>query len=184
MTYARLHQRAIGGAAAVALLFASACASRPAEQPHISAQNSVQAGEYAIRLAGCNDCHTPGWSKSGGSLPTSKWLTGSKVGFRGPWGTAYPINVRLFAQSIPKSAWVSLFKSGPTLPVMPFFDYSHGQIASSDLGAMYDFIVSLGKAGETTPNDLPPGKTPTTKYIYYVPHTADTDGVRGATSIP
>lgn len=28
-------------------------------------------------------------------MPEGEWLTGDVVGFRGPWGTSYPTNLRL-----------------------------------------------------------------------------------------
>ncbi len=57
-------------------------------------------GRYLVRIAGCNDCHTPGYAESGGLLPEARWLVGDKLGWHGPWGTTYPTNLRLFAQSI------------------------------------------------------------------------------------
>jgi len=38
-------------------------------------------GEYLVMISGCNDCHTPGFAESGGSLPRGEWLTGDRVGF-------------------------------------------------------------------------------------------------------
>jgi hypothetical protein len=158
--------------AAVQLTFLCACSSQAPQATHIAASNSVHAGEYAVLMAACNDCHTPGWPQSGGKIPESKWLTGNSVGFRGPWGVAYPVNVRLFAASISRQAWIALFEAAPSVPIMPFENYGHGRIAASDLGAIYDFIISLGKAGEPAPNDLAPGKVPTTLYINFVPESA------------
>ncbi len=147
-----------------------ACTSQTAEQsPHVAAASSVQAGEYIVRMAGCNGCHTPGWDQSDGKLPSSQWLTGNSVGYRGPWGVVYPVNVRLFAASMPRSAWTELFKSAPRLPVMPFMDYGHGRMSDTDVGAMYDFIISLGKAGKPAPSNLGAGQTPTTPYINFIP---------------
>ena len=87
---------------ALTFLLLSGWVDRAADSPHIVAGSSVQAGRYAIRFAGCNDCHTPGWGESSGATPESKWMTGSDIGFRGPWGTVYPKNVRLIVSSMSK----------------------------------------------------------------------------------
>lgn len=100
----------------------------------------------------------------------SEWLTGNTFGFRGPWGTVYPINLRLFVHSVSRSQFTSLFLNAPRLPVMPFEDYGHGHVSAADLGAVYDFIYSLGKAGSAAPINLPPGQRPKTKVIDFVPH--------------
>jgi hypothetical protein len=139
------------------------------EAPHIVAASSVLAGQYMVRMANCNGCHTPGWHESDGKVPLAKWLTGSNVGYRGPWGTVYPVNVRLFAAGISRADWIALFQAAPAVPVMPFEDYGHGAMAASDLGAIYDFVTSLGKAGKPAPTDLAPGKTPKTPYVYLMP---------------
>lgn len=55
----------------------------------------IERGRYIARIAGCNDCHTPGYAMSGGQVPEQAWLTGDAVGWRGPWGTTYPTNLRL-----------------------------------------------------------------------------------------
>ncbi len=59
----------------------------------------VDRGRYLVGFGRCNDCHTPGWRESDGSIPVSRWMTGSNLGYRGPWGTSYPANVRLEFQT-------------------------------------------------------------------------------------
>ena len=46
-------------------------------------------------VASCNDCHTPGYMQKGGAVPVGEWLTGTPVGYQGPWGTTYAANLRL-----------------------------------------------------------------------------------------
>ena len=48
---------------------------------------SLKRGRYIAQIAGCNDCHTPGYALSGGKVPEKAWLTGDSFGWRGPWGT-------------------------------------------------------------------------------------------------
>src|SRR5678809_714662 len=54
-------------------------------------------GRYLVATSGCNDCHTPGYPASGGKVDEKLWMTGEKLGWRGPWGTTYPPNLRLTA---------------------------------------------------------------------------------------
>jgi mono/diheme cytochrome c family protein len=55
---------------------------------------AIARGRYLIRMMGCNDCHTKGFAPSGGQVPESQWLAGDTLGYRGPWGTTYPSNLR------------------------------------------------------------------------------------------
>jgi mono/diheme cytochrome c family protein len=48
----------------------------------------VERGRYIVKITGCNDCHSPGYSESEGKLPEGSWLKGNLVGFLGPWGTS------------------------------------------------------------------------------------------------
>ena len=57
---------------------------------------TIERGRYIAQLAGCNDCHTPGYLLNNGDIPESRWLIGDTFGWRGPWGTTYPSNLRLF----------------------------------------------------------------------------------------
>ena len=153
----------------VAILLLGGCAGHVTESPHIAAATSAQAGRYAIMFAGCNDCHTPGWSRTAGAIPDAKWMTGTDIGYHGPWGTVYPKNVRLMASSMSRAGWIALFQAGPPVPVMPFWNYSHGRIDDRDLGAMYDFLKSLGPAGKDAPDDLSPSQKPHTKILVFSP---------------
>ena len=42
-------------------------------------------GKYLVQIAGCNDCHTPGYTSSAGKVDEKLWLTGDQLGWRGPW---------------------------------------------------------------------------------------------------
>lgn len=56
-------------------------------------QQDIQRGRYLVRITGCNDCHTPGYPESSGKTAEKLWLTGSPLGWRGPWGTTYASNL-------------------------------------------------------------------------------------------
>lgn len=80
------------------------------------ARNMEARGKYLVVIGGCNDCHTIGYPESGGKTPESEWLTGAPVGFRGPWGTTYPANLRLTVAGIDEENWVTMTRSREALP--------------------------------------------------------------------
>jgi hypothetical protein len=114
-------------------------------------------------MGGCNDCHTPGWAESNGKLPDTEWGVGSGVGYRGPWGTTYPMNLRLSAREKTEQAWVQLFREGAGLPPMPWQNYRDAP--EQDLLAIQRFLRSLGARGKPAPEAVPPGQAPKTPYI-------------------
>ena len=131
---------------------------------------AVSHGEYIVRITGCNDCHTPGYPEKGGNIPTSTWLTGSSIGFKGPWGVTYPINLRLLIHNLTEDQWVNFAKHLQARPPMPWFTMQ--MISESDLRDTYKFVRSLGPAGVQAPNFVPPGGQIKTQYIDFVPTSA------------
>ena len=140
--------------------------------PRLLASTDSAAGQYLTIVGGCNDCHTPGWSESNGKTPPAQQLTGSPVGYRGPWGTTYAANLRTVAQRATEDRWVQILTTadgGRGRPPMPWMNT--GQMSDHDLRAIYRYIRSLGPAGSPAPRAVPPGGTPTTPYINFVPVT-------------
>ena len=135
-----------------------------------AASDAVAHGEYIIRITGCNDCHTPGYAEKGGNIPTSQWLTGSSIGFKGPWGVSYPANLRLLVQNLTEDQWVNFAKNLQARPPMPWFTLH--MVSDSDLRATYQFVKLLGPAGVQAPAFVPPGGEIKTKYIDFVPTSA------------
>lgn len=129
------------------------------------AGNSVERGRYIVKITGCNDCHTPGYAESAGNVPESQWLIGSTLGFRGPWGTTYPSNLRTYFQQLSENQWVEKAHTLETSPPMPWF--SVRAISDADLRAMYRFMRHLGPAGEPAPQHVPPGQDVKPPYIQY-----------------
>lgn len=127
----------------------------------------IARGKYLVSITGCNDCHTPGYPQSGGKLPVEQWLVGDKVGFKGPWGTTYPSNLRLFFQRLSEAEWIKWAKTMQTRPPMPWFALR--DMHERDLKAMYRFVRSLGAAGEASPAYVPPGQEPATPYFVFEP---------------
>ncbi len=146
-----------------------------APAPYVAAATPEEAGRYVVIVGGCNDCHTVGWGETNGGVPEDRWLTGSPVGFRGPWGTSYPANLRLTVQQMGEDAFVARAKAGRGLPPMPWMNLA--RTTQSDLRAVYRFIRALGPAGERAPAPVPPGVEPATPYIVFEP-LAPSDAAR------
>jgi mono/diheme cytochrome c family protein len=127
---------------------------------------TLERGRYVVSTSGCNDCHTAGYPESGGKVAQSEWLTGSPVGFNGPWGTTYPANLRLLAQKLGEQEWVANARR-EMRPPMPWF--SLRDMKDEDLRAMYHFIRSLGAKGGPAPAYVPPGQKVSTPYFEFVP---------------
>lgn len=127
---------------------------------------ALERGRYLVSISGCNDCHTAGYPESGGKVPQEQWLTGSAVGWSGPWGTTYPANLRLVVQSLSESQWLS-FARAPRRPPMPWFALR--DMSDTDLRAIYQFLRHLGPKGEPAPAYVRPGQAVSTPYIEFVP---------------
>ena len=118
----------------------------------------VERGRYLVKIAGCNDCHTPGYMEKAGKVDEKQWLTGDTLGWRGPWGTTYASNLRLFFDKITEDQWVKIARTLETRPPMPWFVLR--DITEQDLRALHAYIKSRGPAGGPAPAYVPPDKEP------------------------
>jgi hypothetical protein len=83
----------------------------PARQSAPAAAGSAQVierGRYMVEIGGCNDCHTAGYAEKGGQAPEADRLKGDTLGYRGPWGTTYPTNLRLTFSKLTEDAWLKV----------------------------------------------------------------------------
>lgn len=126
---------------------------------------TVEKGRYLIKISGCNDCHTQGYLQGGGAVPVEEWLTGDRFGWRGPWGTTYGANLRLFMAARSEADWVHFAKTMKARPTMPWF--SVNAMSEGDLAAIYQFVRYLGPAGLPAPDYLPPGVEPMGPYALF-----------------
>jgi mono/diheme cytochrome c family protein len=123
----------------------------------------IDRGRYLVKITGCNDCHTAGFAMSGGKVPEKEWLKGDALGWRGPWGTTYASNLRLYMRPLTEAQWVKAAKSLQARPPMPW--WALHEMTEADLRAMYRYIRSLGVAGNPAPAYLPPGKVPNPPFV-------------------
>jgi mono/diheme cytochrome c family protein len=139
--------------------------------PHVVAQNKADAkapsskpmskaarhGKYLVEIGSCNDCHTPRFAETEGKVPEKEWLTGDALGWRGPWGTTYPSNLRLVAQNMTEAQFLARSR-GPLRPPMPV--PALRAMSDADIKAIYAYLRYLGPAGSPAPAYVPPDKTP------------------------
>lgn len=169
-----------GGTALLWTLLLAGCTAAAEETPAVAEETAAEsaapvvtaatvedAGRYIVRVGGCNDCHTEGYLESMGEVPESSWLSGSVVGFRGPWGTTYPANLRLSVVNMTEDQWVETLRTRKGLPPMPWPNVNH--MTEADARALYRYVTSLGPTGVPAPTNLPPGVEPTTPWFDFVP---------------
>ena len=128
---------------------------------------SVERGLQISVIGGCHDCHTEGYSEAEGKIDPEKALKGSSVGWRGPWGTTYPANLRIIASTISERGFVVILKNMRSRPPMPW--YNLRAMEESDMQSLYQYIKSLGEPGEQVPGFVPADQEPTTPYIPIAP---------------
>jgi mono/diheme cytochrome c family protein len=141
------------------LAFATVAASAAdGDREQAAERRLIERGRYIARIAGCNDCHTPNYAQTGGKVPEKDWLVGDRLGWRGPWGTTYPANLRLALSRLSEAEWINNARTVEYRPPMPWFALR--DMSEDDLRGLYRFVRSLGPAGDMVPAYLPPGQAP------------------------
>lgn len=130
-----------------------------------SKAEQIARGRYLVKIAGCNDCHTPGYLQSNGQVSEEQWLLGDQLGWRGPWGTTYASNLRIYMSALSEDEWVHAARTLQARPPMPWFNLNAMQ--EDDLRAIYTFVRSLGPVGDPAPAYLAPGEEPTTPFALF-----------------
>ena len=125
----------------------------------------IERGRYVVEIGGCNDCHTAGYAEADGKAPESDRLKGDTLGYRGPWGTTYPTNLRISIGKLTEEEWLKYAKNLMTRPPMPWFNVR--AMTDGDLRALYRYVKSLGVSGRAAPTFLPPDKHPKPPYVQW-----------------
>jgi hypothetical protein len=102
---------------------------------------------------------------NGGKTPEKDRLTGATMGWRGPWGTTYPVNLRLYFQDVSEGQWVQTAREIQRRPPMPYF--SLNAMTEADVRAIYKYIRHLGPAGKPAPQFVPPDKQPPQPFVQF-----------------
>lgn len=148
--------------AATVLPGLGACSSGNADA---GPNDDLARGRYLVVVGGCNECHTPGYAEAGGKIPEQRWLEGSDLGWTGPWGTTYPVNVRAFVKDMTEDEWVIFARQAVTRPPMGWFVLN--ALTEPDARAIYRFVRHLGPSSNRVPDYVPPGDPlsgPTIRY--------------------
>lgn len=149
--------RLLSAASVLALFISSAAAG----------DVSVEEGLRVSIIGGCHDCHTDGFAVSGGQIDQENAMRGSAVGFKGPWGTTYPTNLRLTLARMSEDGFVDFGHSFRTRPPMPWFNVH--AMKDDELRSFYRYVKSLGEPGMPAPEYVEPGAEPITPFIVFEP---------------
>lgn len=148
------------------LLLAASSAMLPALAPAADSRTDMIArGRYVATIGGCNDCHTPDYAMKNGDVPESLWFTGDSLGWRGPWGTTYATNLRMYLAGMTEDQWVQNARTLKARPPMPWFNLR--KMEEQDLRALYRYVRSLGAPGKPAPAYLPPDKQPSGPVVMF-----------------
>jgi mono/diheme cytochrome c family protein len=149
----------------LAVLIGSQTVNGQAGKQATPSNEQLQRGRYMVEIGGCNDCHTAGYAESGAKTAEADRLKGDTLGYRGPWGTTYPTNLRLTIGKQTEEQWLKYAKSLMTRPPMPWFNVR--AMTDADLRAVYQYIKSLGASGNAAPAFVPPDKAPKPPYVQW-----------------
>lgn len=154
---------------AVAALLVAAAASATIALTGTSARGAgthearVERGRYLTLMGGCNDCHTPGTFY--GVPDYDRTLSGSELGWVGPWGVTFPRNLTPDRET-GLGAWteqdiVNALRTGMRpdgsviLPPMPWPMYA--TMTDDDAFAIAAYLKSLEPVKHRAPDRLAPG---------------------------
>ena len=90
---------------------------------------------------------------------------GTRLGWRGPWGTTYASNLRLVTQSLNEEGWLRHLHTRAMRPPMP--SYVFRDMTEQEIRDIYKFIRSLGPAGGPVPAYVPPDQEPKPPYVQW-----------------
>jgi mono/diheme cytochrome c family protein len=171
---------AVALASAAVALSASAPPAKPTAKPGAAAvapaaakAKLIERGKHLVTVSGCGECHTPGTLF--GAPDFSSELSGSELGWQGPWGTSYARNLTPDLESgigyYKEQEIVNAIKSGrrldgkPMMPPMPWQDYV--AYDEADLHAIATYLLSLKPVPHDVPDALPPGKQPSGSFLAF-----------------
>ena len=159
------------GAAAAALVLT--CASLSGA---LAADPTVERGKYLVSIAGCNDCHTPGYFL--GKPDMARFLGGSEVGFEIPGlGVFHGPNLTPDKET-GLGAWTDAqiliaLQKGTTpqgrmlAPIMPWHAFAN--LTPQDARAIVAFLRSIPPVKNKVPGPFGPTEPPTGFVMKIVP---------------
>jgi len=165
-------------AAVAASLSTQSCTSGKVEATP-AAVDPVVRGRYLTTIMSCNDCHTPGYFY--GAPDTMRKLSGSDLGWIGPWGVVHARNLtpdmetglgKWSADDIVKALRSGNTPDGRQLAViMPWQNYS-SILDEGDAQAIAAYLKSLPPIVHKNLDVIPPGSKPTGNNVMFPPPPA------------
>ena len=138
----------------------------------------IARGEYLTTIMGCGDCHTPGTLY--GDPDFSRKLSGSELGWQGPWGVSYARNLTPDLETgigyWTENDIVNAIRTGQRpdgsvlLPPMPWEDFS--RLTDDDAHAIAAYLQSLPVVEHKVPDRIPPGQQASGSIIVFPPPSA------------
>ncbi|MER8378777.1 MULTISPECIES: cytochrome c [unclassified Mesorhizobium] len=126
----------------------------------------IARGEYLATIAGCSDCHTPGYFF--GKPDMSRFLGGSDVGFEIPGLGVFVARNITPDKETGIGSWtpeqiVTAIQTGERpdgrmlAPIMPWRDFAH--LTADDAMAIAAFLQSVKPVSHQVPGPFKPGET-------------------------
>ncbi len=147
----------------------------------VAAEDPILRGGRVVYTSGCVDCHTPGTFY--GAPDTTRMLSGSELGWQGPWGISFPRNLTPDSTtgigSWTEEQIVVAIREGrrpdgsPLLPPMPWPMYAH--MTDEDAYAVAKYLKSIPPIVHEMPKQQKPGETPSRPVLTF-PAPPEWDG--------
>jgi mono/diheme cytochrome c family protein len=143
-----------------------------------TAVDPVVRGRYLVTIMSCNDCHTPGTLY--GQPDTTRRLSGSELGWTGPWGVVHARNLTPDSTGIgswSKEQIVQALRTGNTpdgrqlAPIMPWMNFA-SILDENDAMAIAAYLKSLPPIHHVNLPVIPPGAKMTGNNIVFPPPPA------------
>ena len=158
-------------AALAALVAFVSCSTRQPETttstPTAAVMTAVERGKYLTTISGCNDCHTPG--ALFGAPDFARALSGSELGWSGPWGVTYASNLTPDMETgigawtdaeIERALRSGIKRDGTAIgPPMPWPEFA--QYTPDDMAAVIAYLRSLPAVPHKNPARVMPGQKAT-----------------------
>jgi len=162
---------------------------RSAKLRPVAKESAIERGRKLAIFGGCVDCHTPGALY--GAPDFSRQLSGSELGWTGPWGTSYARNLTPDLETglgyYNEKEIILALRSGkrldgkPMLPPMPWQNIA--TLSEADMHALLAYLKSIPPVEHKSPDALAPGQPPASASLSFPPPPAwdapKTTGTRG-----
>ncbi len=142
------------------------------------ADAKVARGQYLATITGCGDCHTPGTFY--GAPDHTRLLSGSELGWQGPWGISFARNltpdVETGIGSWTEAQIVEAIRHGrrpdgrTLLPPMPWPDFV--AMTDDDAEAIAAYLKTVPPVHHVVPAVVPPGQPFTGAALVFPPPPA------------